>query len=294
MCNTVTPGQIRDLKQRLQALDDEMVRLEAEFGPEHARARNLLHYVALRRHDLREIQLEPASLGLSSLGRTESHVRTSIHAILRILTHLAGKSESEWQESYVNLNLWDGRQLLERHTEELLGPPRGRRVRIMVTMPAEAASDYAFVRELLESGMDCMRINCAHDGPDAWAAMIRHLRQAEAETGLRAKIEMDLAGPKLRTGPVAPGPAVVRLRPTRDPLGRAPGSALPMAAAPSANCESRSAPARVAGRRLTTRLTSRQALCLRLSARPAPSPPVLAWGRCRGSGRSYFCGKETV
>ena len=31
---------------------------------------------------------------------------------------------------------------------------------------------------------------------------------------------MDLGGPKLRTGPVAPGPAVLKLRPQRDDLGR--------------------------------------------------------------------------
>ena len=31
---------------------------------------------------------------------------------------------------------------------------------------------------------------------------------------------MDVAGPKLRTGPVQPGPAVLKYRPKRDPLGR--------------------------------------------------------------------------
>lgn len=31
---------------------------------------------------------------------------------------------------------------------------------------------------------------------------------------------MDLAGPKLRTGPLEPGPAVIKVKPTRDPFGR--------------------------------------------------------------------------
>ena len=31
---------------------------------------------------------------------------------------------------------------------------------------------------------------------------------------------MDLAGPKLRTGPLEPGPAVVRIHPQRDVFGR--------------------------------------------------------------------------
>ena len=115
----------------------------------------------------------------------------------------------------------DGAHLLERNTKGLFGlPPAGRNVRIMVTMPAEAAADSELVRNLLLGGMDCMRINCAHDGPEAWSAMIAHVRQAEKETNKPCKIAMDIAGPKLRTGPVGPGPAVVKYRPQRDPLGR--------------------------------------------------------------------------
>ncbi|MBA5876525.1 MAG: hypothetical protein GDA66_18550, partial [Nitrospira sp. CR1.2] len=37
-------------------------------------ARNLLQYLALRRRDLRPLQHRLACLGLSSLGRCESHV----------------------------------------------------------------------------------------------------------------------------------------------------------------------------------------------------------------------------
>ena len=43
----------------------------------------------------------------------------------------------------------------------------------MVTMATEAATDYELVRELVQSGMDCMRINCAHDNPDLWLGMIK-------------------------------------------------------------------------------------------------------------------------
>jgi hypothetical protein len=34
----------------------------------------LIHYLALRRHDIRRLQEQLAALGLSSLGRMESHV----------------------------------------------------------------------------------------------------------------------------------------------------------------------------------------------------------------------------
>ena len=90
----------------------------------------------------------------------------------------------------------------------------------MVTMPSEAATDYDLVRDLVKHGMDCMRINCAHDGPDAWSAMVRNLRRAEKEVGRPCKISMDVAGPKLRTGTMADGPAVLKYRPQRDDFGR--------------------------------------------------------------------------
>ena len=90
----------------------------------------------------------------------------------------------------------------------------------MVTMPSEAADDYTLVQHLVEHGMDCMRINCAHDDEAAWGRMIEHLRRAEQATGRKCRVLMDLAGPKLRTGPLEPGPAVVKVRPTRDAFGR--------------------------------------------------------------------------
>jgi pyruvate kinase len=90
----------------------------------------------------------------------------------------------------------------------------------MVTMPSEAADDYTLVHDLLQEGMNCMRINCAHDDPGAWSRMIDHLRRAERALGRSCQVVMDLAGPKLRTGALEPGPAVVRIRPQRDVYGR--------------------------------------------------------------------------
>jgi len=90
----------------------------------------------------------------------------------------------------------------------------------MVTLPREAAGDEALVRGLVEGGMNLARVNCAHDDASAWASMIDHVRAASAATGRECRVAMDLAGPKLRTGPLAAGPEVVKLRPTRDALGR--------------------------------------------------------------------------
>jgi hypothetical protein len=68
--------------------------------------------------------------------------------------------------------------------------------------------------------MDCMRINCAHDDAGAWTRMLQHLRRAEQRHRRSCRVLMDLAGPKVRTGPVEPGPAVVKFGPRRDALGR--------------------------------------------------------------------------
>jgi pyruvate kinase len=224
--NQLLPQQ---LIQQLNVLCSEMLQLEASgtldaasVRPEHrASAANLIHYLALRRHDIRQLQAQLASLGLSSLGRTESHVIGGLHAVMKVLNQLGGSPEACPDLANGAPEIGDGAALLEKNSEVLLGPsPAGRCVRIMVTMPAEAATDYDLVRDLLLHGMDCMRINCAHDGPEAWSGMVRNLRRAMKETGRACKISMDLAGPKLRTGPIEHGPAVLKFRPQRDDFGR--------------------------------------------------------------------------
>ena len=219
----------KELLRQLASLRAEMRDLEAsgqiDFTGVHAdhrpSATNLLHYLALRRHDIRPLQGQLAALGLSSLGRTEPHVIGAVYAVMNALCRLAGAPENGEGLPDGAPEIGEGAILLDRNTEALLGPaPRGRSVRIMVTMPSEAATDYDLVRDLVLHGMDCMRINCAHDGPQAWATMIRNLRRAEKETGKLCKVAMDVAGPKLRTGRIEPGPAVLRWKPQRDDLGR--------------------------------------------------------------------------
>lgn len=190
---------------------------------------NLLHYLALRRRDLRPLQLRLAAQGLSSLGRAEPHVLATVDAVLAWLGPADAAAPQPGDLPWQAPGYARGERLLARRVQALLGPARaGREVRIMVTMPGEAATDPSLVRDLLARGMDCMRINCAHDDEAAWAAMIGHLRSAEQELGRGCRLLMDLGGPKLRTGPVAAGPAVLHLRPGRDALGRvtAPGRVL--------------------------------------------------------------------
>jgi pyruvate kinase len=222
-------AEIEDICSELMAIRSELdadaarlqpllVAVHADF---HDSARNLLHYLALRRRDLRPLQSRLAALGLSSLGRAEAHVQATVDSVLGVLHRLAHQPWRLPSQEAAAVAFSRGQRLLAEHTEALVGPATpGRAVRIMVTMPSEAADDYTLVHDLLKQGMDCMRINCAHDDPEAWLRMIEHLRRAERSLGRSCRIVMDLAGPKLRTGPIEPGPAVVRIRPHRDVYGR--------------------------------------------------------------------------
>jgi pyruvate kinase len=205
----------------LRLADEARDSLRAAHPAWRESARNLLHYLAVRRHDLRELQARLANLGLSSLGRAESHILGAVDALLHVLQRLTDRAPAAAGNAPPALEHAAGQRLLEQHAEMLLGPePPDRRSRIMVTMPSEAADNGDLVRRLVDRGMDCMRINCAHDDAVAWLRMIEHLRAAEQAAGRSCRIAMDLAGPKVRTGPLEPGPEVVKVRPLRDALGR--------------------------------------------------------------------------
>lgn len=185
-----------------------------------AGAINLVHYTELRRHDLRELQGDLMDIGVSSLATTEANVRAKLFAARAALRALGG-DPGPWALQAVDDAIDAGDDLLAAHAEALLGPLRQHRnTRIMVTLPSDAAADADLVRALVEHGMDLARINCAHDHPEAWAAMAGHVRAAAAAAGRPVLVYMDLGGPKLRTGPIQDGPAVVRVKPGRDALGR--------------------------------------------------------------------------
>jgi pyruvate kinase len=210
------------IRADLAALEDLMHHMEQIYGediaavcPEHRLdAVNLVHYLALRHGDLRHLQQRLGERGLSSLGRCEPHVLATVESVRAALDGRAPRFGP------TTLSFQEGRAALDRNTDALFGPrPPGRVPRVMVTLPSEAADDYRLVRHLVAEGMDVARINGAHDDPDAWERMARHVRQASEETGRLCRVSMDLPGPKLRTGPIVDGPQVVKLRPERDMRG---------------------------------------------------------------------------
>ena len=221
--------EIESIIARLKPIRLEVLQAEQHFRGEldHVysgnlqSARNLVHYMSLRRHDLRELQEELGRLALSSLGRLESHVIATLDALLALLHKLAGKAWSgrAIEETFDEYDA--GSILLEKHTVASLGEaPANRNVRIMVTMPSAAADDPDLVHNFLDRGMNIMRINCAHDSAAEWLRMVKNLRAAQQRTGKPCKIAFDLAGPKLRTGPVSPSPGIIRWKPVRNEFGQ--------------------------------------------------------------------------
>ncbi len=189
-----------------------------------ASARNLAHYISLRRHDIRELQHALARLGVSSLGRSEGHVLASLNAVISALAAMADVPVPSLPEAPIEVGA--GQMLLEANAQRLLGPlPPRRGTRIMVTLPSEAATDDTMVKRLVAAGMDLARVNCAHDDAAAWATMIERVHEA-APPGRTCRVAMDLGGPKMRTGPLEPGPQVVRISPDRDAFGRVHAPAL--------------------------------------------------------------------
>lgn len=209
-------AELEQLEAELHAAAIQGEKLINEL-PESSRAgaRNLLHYLALRRADRRPLQRRLADLGLSSLGRAEPHVLANVQATLRAARALAGLPIPSAPAAPMSSGA-----SLARAAHALLGPaPQHRTVRVMVTMPSEAADDSSLILNLLAQGMDVMRINCAHDDERTWSAMIDRLHAASASTNRPCKVMMDIPGPKLRTAALTPGPRVVSWNPARGPIG---------------------------------------------------------------------------
>ena len=156
---------------------------------------NLAHYIAVRHHDLGPIQDALAALGLSSLGRSEARVLTSLDAVLATLERLCEVAPRDYP-SAAQFDL--GNALLQTMQERIFGKRAGISTRIMVTLPSDAADDPGLVDRLVAAGMDCARINCAHDTPAAWRDMAEHVRSAAKRRGQVCRVLMDIGGPKCR------------------------------------------------------------------------------------------------
>ena len=191
-------AEVRALREDIEKKGAELRR---EWGPvaekTGPRSLNLSRYIALRGHDLTDLQIRLASRGLSSLGRSESGVAETLDALIVTLRRLTGESNVPYPAP---ANQRPGASMLEAEAERLFGErPKGApRVRVMATLPPEAATQPDLVDNLVAAGMDCARINCAHDDAEAWDRMVANVRESAARLERPCKVLMDIAGPKCR------------------------------------------------------------------------------------------------
>ena len=206
--------ELRSLLAEVQALRQDVEKKGAELRAEWgvaaekaaSRAVNLSHYLALRGRDLIDLQLRLAARGLSSLGRSEAKVIQTLDALIVTLRRLTGETNVPYPAPALARA---GAAELEAEAERIFGKrPKGApRVRVMATLPPEAATQPELVDNLIAAGMDCARINCAHDDAEAWDRMVANVRESASRLERPCKILMDLAGPKCRIQKVKAPPS---------------------------------------------------------------------------------------
>lgn len=195
------PENLAKIAEQLIELDTFMVQAENNFEcllekthPKNKKCTiNLLHYLALRSRDIRDLQDQLHAHGLSSMASSESHVRGQLQEILKRIgiTRQVNGSIFSYETSKLSLL---------KKLSDLFGYRQTDSVPyIMVTFDTTLAEDYPKVKKLLEAGMNIARINCAHDDENVWLSMIENIKRATKTSGLACKIYMDLGGPKIRT-----------------------------------------------------------------------------------------------
>jgi pyruvate kinase len=83
-----------------------------------------------------------------------------------------------------------------------------RRTKIVCTL-GPSSNTPERVRQLMQAGMNVARLNFSHGSHDDHAALYQVVRDAAGSLNRNVAILMDLQGPKIRTGPLAGGNAVM-------------------------------------------------------------------------------------
>ncbi len=213
-------GNVSKIIAKARDMEREHATELGEVHPLYERsAVNLVHYLAFRSFNIDKLQRQLRLQGLPSLTSIETHVMRSLINLENILKRLIGEEEITPTQGTISLK--KSEKIIRQHNTLLFGyKSKKRDTRIMVTLPNTAATDFKLVNKLVALGMNCARINCAHDDADSWDQMIRNVRMASEKNKRNVKIAMDLAGPKLRTGAMIPGPKVTHIRPRKDDWGR--------------------------------------------------------------------------
>lgn len=189
-----TSQQLLEMVKEMKEGENKFSGLLDELHPNFKESgRNLIHYLILRSKEIRGMQEYLHHNGLSSLTNSESH---TLSQLLYVLSWL---DPSKGIVSETACNFKTASKLRLSHAVQLLGPfPAQDRPHIMVTLSAQMMEDRNLLEKMLEEGMSVVRINCAHDSAKEWSNLIVNLKKAQAKTGKRCKVYVDLGGPKFR------------------------------------------------------------------------------------------------
>lgn len=176
---------------------------------------NLIHYLAFRSFNVDLFQEKLGEIGLPNSPGSENNVLFNLLTFKTLINSLLNNNIEEVQENYISNK--EAKQLLRNNSNALLGNRKNnRKTAILITQPTEASEDASFAKSLLKLGMDCARINCAHDDETVWKKIIDNIQEYSTD----CKIMMDLGGPKIRTGKMKPGHKVIHIKPKRNTLGQ--------------------------------------------------------------------------
>ncbi len=216
-------NKLREICDAIDSVIDKISEFEIKYKvqldkvhPNYTQsAKNLIHYLALRTFDIRNLQEKLDEIGLPMTLESKSSILQRILNFRTIVKSLLNIEET--REEGIYLTSREAQGLQERNSQMIFGGIKNnRQTSIMITQPTEAATDKKFVESLLKLGMDCARINCAHDDERVWKQIIDNIREIEND----CKITMDLAGLKIRTGKIKPGAKVIRIQPKRNIMGQ--------------------------------------------------------------------------
>ena len=156
-------SQIDEILQKITDYETRYSQQILNVHPNYQKsAKNLIHYLALRTFDNDVLQDKLSDLGLPSSNSSESNILHNIITFKTIINSLLKIDEDINADSALTNS--EGKELLLNNTDALFGKIKHNRVtRIMVTQPTLASEDESFAQTLTKLGMDCARINCAHD-----------------------------------------------------------------------------------------------------------------------------------
>jgi len=187
-------AELERLNANMQKAETDYAALVEKVHPSNKKnALNLLYYLSLRSYDIRALQDQLHAFGLSALASSESHIRGQLLTILQRL----GKQVKIPGHVFTYQS---SKSFAQQKAAGLLGQKEHASIPyLMVTLDTQHATDYEAVLQLVQSGMNVARINCAHDDEKTWVAMVELVKKAAEESGRTCRIHVDLAGPKIRT-----------------------------------------------------------------------------------------------